>query len=308
MIKRDFGRTGWKVSAIGQGCWNIGNQWGTMDDATADRIVKTAFDSGMNLFDVAESYGDPHGVSEIRVGRAIKGFRDQIYLVSKIAWWGARTGEMVPKTTADMIRLCGHGCCGRMRTDYIDVMLCHDGTIEEPSVYIEGFEALKEEGFIREYGISTDSLDVLRKFNDAAGGQCAVVECNYSVIDTTAESTLLPYCQEQNIAVLARAPLAAGLLSARYDGESVFTDSVRQGWNRGGPNRNHFESKLAEVRRLLEIVGPDDLVKVALQYIISHPSAPVAIPGATRPEQAKSNAAAGVSVLPADRLQRLRKA
>ncbi len=176
MLYREFGGTGWEVSAIGLGTWNIGNQWGEMEDSTAHDIVRTAFDHGMNLFDVAESYGIPNGLSEIRLGRALKGIRDQVHIVSKVGNWGKRTGQGVPKTTVDMIRGCGHACLGRLRTDWIDVLLCHEGDIQDPSVYIAGFETLQMEGFIREYGISTNDLQVLKNFHATSDGKCAVVE------------------------------------------------------------------------------------------------------------------------------------
>ena len=195
MLYREFGKTGWKVSAIGQGCWNIGNQWGEMSDEQAEAIVRSAYDSGINLFDAAESYGSPNGLSEVRLGKALKNIdREKIFVISKIGHWGKRTGQGVPKTTADMIRGCGHACCGRMRIDYVDAMLCHEADIEDPSIYIEGFQRLRDEGFIREYGISTDSIDVLRKFYDVSEGECAVVELDYSLFNTKPEDELLPFC------------------------------------------------------------------------------------------------------------------
>jgi len=306
MLIRNFGKTGWKVSAIGQGCWNIGNQWGEMTDAAAEAIVKTAYDGGVNLFDVAESYGVPNGLCEIRLGKALEGIRDKVFLVSKIAFWGSRTGQKVPKTTVDMIRLCGHACCGRLRTDHIDVMLCHDATIEDPSIYIESFEALKAEGFIRQYGISTDSLEVLKKFNKTCGGKCAVLECDYSLINRAPEEGLLPYCIENGIAVLARGPVAMGLLAGKYGAETVFTDAIREKWNKGNSGRGEFEQKLAKVEKVKAAVGDANLVTTALRYVISHEAAPVAIPGATKPEQAGANAKAGDATLTHEQLAELR--
>ncbi|MBT3275292.1 MAG: aldo/keto reductase [Spirochaetales bacterium] len=306
MLYREFGKTGWKVSAIGQGCWNIGNQWGEMSDAQAERILRAAYDNGINLFDTAESYGSPNGTSELRLGSFIKRIdREKIYVVSKIGNWGKRTGQGVPKTTADMIRACGHACCGRMRTDYVDVMLCHEGDIEDPSIYIEGFKELRDEGFVHEYGISTNSVAVLTRFNDISGGECAVVELDYSLLNKEPENDILPYCIDNSIAVLVRGPLAMGLLSGRYDENTVFEDQVRSKWNRGGAARDVFEEKLSKLSTVQSKTS-DDLVTTGLRYVISHAAAPVAIPGATRPEQAISNAAAGAEVLDAEALQNLR--
>lgn len=307
MQYRPFGRTGWGVSASGLGTWNLGNQWGEIDDETAERIVRSAFDAGVNLFDVAESYGIPHGVSERRLGRAIDGFREQVYLVSKIGHWGKRTGQAVPKTTADMIRLCGHACAGRLGTDYVDLMLCHEGDIEDPATYVEGFERLREEGFVREYGISTDDVDVLETFYEESDGNCAAVEVNYSLVNTAPEEDVLPFCREHDLGVLVRGPLARGILTGKYDRDTEFTDPVREEWNEGGDRREEFEEKLANAERIQEALEPDEeLVPTALRYAMSHPADPVIIPGATTPAQAVQNATVGDRLLDDERRRELR--
>lgn len=306
MIFREFGRTGWRVSSIGLGTWNIGNQWGTIDESTAQATVGQALDCGVNLVDTAESYGLPNGLSEERLGRALVGVRHQIVLVSKIGNWGKRTGQGVPKTTVDMIRLCAHASLHRLRTDWHDVLLCHEGDVEDPSIYLEGFAALVEEGRLRAYGISTNSLEVLKRFN--RDGHCAVVQVDYSLLNRQPEADFLPYCQKQGIAVMVRGPLAKGLLSGRYDLNSTFADDVRAGYNKGGADRLSYERMLGQVDRLRAraIMAGPDMVRAALRYVISHPAAPVAIPGAKSPEQARTNAEAGESLLAEDEIAALR--
>jgi myo-inositol catabolism protein IolS len=286
------------------GTWNIGNQWGELDDATAWATVRAAFESGINLYDTAESYGVPNGLSEERLGAALAGIRHQIYVVSKIGHWGERTGQGVPKTTVDMIRLCCHASLGRLRTDWLDVVLCHEADVEDPSVYLEGFEVLKERGRIRAYGISTNDLEVLKRFS--ARGTCDVVEVDYSLIHRDPEGALLPYCEAHDIAVLVRGPLRRGLLAGKYDMDSVFTDDVRATWNAGQPGRAEFERDIAQVAKLKQVLEPgSDMVTAALRYVISHPVAPVAIPGAKSPEQARMNAAAGERALAVSEINEL---
>jgi aryl-alcohol dehydrogenase-like predicted oxidoreductase len=305
MLYRKFGKTGWQVSAIGMGTWNIGNQWGELDDTTAWSTVRAAFDSGMNLFDTAESYGIPNGLSEQRLGAALTGIRHRVYIVSKIGHWGKRTGQGVPKTTVDMIRLCAHASLGRLHTDWHDVLLCHEGDIADPTVYLEGFEALRQEGCLRAYGISTNDLGVLRRFN--ANGTCSVVEVNYSLLNRSAEAELLPYCEEHGIAVLVRGPLRKGLLAGKYNRDSVFTDTVRARWNVGQSGRSGFEADVAQVEKLIPTVAPGtEMVTTALRYVISHPAQPVAIPGCKSPQQAEMNAAAGSKGLSAADIANLR--
>jgi myo-inositol catabolism protein IolS len=304
MLYRTFGKTGWQVSAIGMGTWNIGNQWGALDDATAWATVRAAFEQGVNLFDSAESYGIPNGLSEERLGVALAGIRHRVYVVSKIGHWGLRTGQAVPKTTVDMIRLCAHASLHRLRSDWHDVLLCHEGDIQNPSIYLEAFEALKQEGRLRFYGISTDSLESLKRFN--VHGTCDMVEIDYSLVNRAAEAELLPYCQAHGIAVLVRGPLRQGLLAGKYGLYTVFSDPVRASWNRGGPGRAGYERDLMQVERVKAVLGPDeDLATLALRYVISHPALPVAIPGAKSPTQAAMNAAAGERALAADELARL---
>lgn len=305
MIYRSFGSTGWQVSSIGLGTWNIGNQWGDIDEATAYATIRTSLDHGVNLFDTAESYGIPNGLSEQRLGRALGGDRHRSYVVSKIGNFGKRTGQGVPLTTPDMIRLCTHASLHRLRTDWIDVMLCHVGDIQDPSVFLEGFEILKRDGEIREYGISTNNLEVLKRFN--ANGTCRVVEADYSLLNRQPEEEFLPYCEQNGIAVLVRGPLAMGLLSGNYTEQSVFTDSVRNGWNQDGAGRKQFEERVRKVdavRRVLE--DGEEMATAALRFVISRPSV-VAIPGAKSPEQAANNAKAGSVLFSKDQLERFNK-
>ncbi|VEP11475.1 Oxidoreductase, aldo/keto reductase family protein [Hyella patelloides LEGE 07179] len=304
MLYREFGKTGMNVSTIGMGTWNISNQWGKVDEETALATVRAAVDSGINLFDTAESYGVPNGLSEERLGKALQGIRDRVHLVTKIGRWGRRTGQMVPMTTVDMVRLCTFACLFRLKTDWVDIMLCHEGKIEDPSVYLEGFEQLKEQGYIRAYGISTDRLDVLKRFN--ANNTCSVVEVEYSLLNRAPESEFLPYCQEHDIAVLVRGPLGKGLLSGKYAPGTVFTDSVRSEWYADDKKKAKLERKLAKVEKLKSVMQPgEEMVTAAIHYVTSHPVQPVAIPGAKSPAQAIVNAKAGDALLSEEKRQEL---
>lgn len=296
MLYRKFGKTGWQVSVVGLGTWNIGNQWGELDDATAWATVRSALENGVTLFDSAESYGIPNGLSEERLGIALAGVRQKVYLVSKIGHWGKRTGQGVPKTTVDMIRLCAHACLHRLRTDWMDVVLCHEHNIQEPDIYLEAFEMLKQRGRIRAYGISTNDLEVLKRFN--VNNTCSVVQLNYSLLNRTPEADILPYCREQGIAVMVRGPLARGLLSGNYSAETVFTDSVRSGWHKDEKSQADFEFRIAQIDKLKQLVKPgQEMVQAALRYVISNPAVSAVIPGARSPDQATSNALAGAALL-----------
>lgn len=304
MLYRELGKTGLNASAIGMGTWNIGNQWGEIDEETALATIRSAFDHGINLFDTAESYGIPAGLSEQRLGKALVGIRDRVHIVTKIGRWGRRSGQLVPMTTVDMVRLCLHACLYRLRTDWIDIMLCHEGKIEDPSVYLDAFEQMKQQGYIRAYGISTDKLKVLKRFN--VNNTCSVVELDYSLLNRKAEAEFFPYCQEHGIAVLVRGPLHKGLLSGKYSSDTIFTDTVRSEWYADEASQTKLERNLAKVDRLKTLLQPgEEMVTAALRFAISHSVQPVAIPGAKSPEQAAMNARAGNQLLSDEERYRL---
>ena len=134
-----------------------------------------------------------------------------------------------------------------------------------------------------------------------------VVQVDYSLVNRTPEEELLPYCQKQAIAVMVRGPLARGLLSGRYNMDSVFEDSIRETYNKGGEERAVFEERMAKVEKIRAAVPEgEDMLATALRYVISHETDPVAIPGAKSPQQAADNAAAGSDTLGEGELARLR--
>ena len=306
MLHRTFGKTGIDISAVGLGTWNIGNQWGDIDDGTSFATIRSAFDSGVTLFDTAENYGIPGGTSEERLGIALSGIRHRVTVVSKTGNWGRRINRLIPRDFPDTIRVCVHASLHRLRTDWIDVMLCHEGEIEDPSVYIEGFEILQKEGRIRAYGISTNNLEVLKRFNEI--GTCSVVQVDYSLMNRQAEEAFLPYCQDNNIGVMVRGPLAKGLLSGKYDKSTKFTDSIRTAWHADDNAQSNFETDIERVEKIKTLAQPgQEMVQTALRYVISHPAVSVVIPGAKSPEQATMNAAAGSEVLSDDLVAKLRE-
>ena len=106
MIHRIFGKTGIDISVVGFGSWNIGGQWGDIDEGTAFTTIRAAFDSGVTLFDTAENYGIPGGTSEERLGIGLQGIRHQVTVVSKTGNWGRRIGRTIPREWPDTIRVC----------------------------------------------------------------------------------------------------------------------------------------------------------------------------------------------------------
>lgn len=295
-----------RVSAVGFGAWGIGGQWGDVPAELATATVVAAFDAGITFFDTADIYGEPEGRSEELLGEALRPVRDRVVIASKVGNWGSRYGHAVPMKHSTNVELCCDASLHRLKTDRIDLYQCHMRFPPDVGVFLEAFERLKKKGKVRAGGISTDSVEVVERFNRE--GSCAAVQLDYNVFDRTAEQDLLPYCQRSGIGVIARRPLASGLATGKFNPSTRFNDSIRSGWN-DGEERRRFEARLQVMERLRFLERPGrSMSQAALQFIISHPAVTVAIPGARTPEQARSNAAAGAATMPADELERVRQA
>lgn len=305
-----------KLSVMGLGCWNFGGQWNKVEESDAIEIIRYAIDNGINYVDVAESYGVPDGQCEMILGKALKeGYREKVFLVSKVGWYGRRTADCFnakdsiytklmrkvfnklnhfkpvdfASRTPEIVRLSGHACCGRLGTDHIDLLLCHDGNPKEPEAFIEGFRMLKKEGFIKHYGISTNSIDVLKHFYELSNGECEACECDYSLLHRNAENDIFKFCKEHNIAILTRGTLCRGLLSGKYDLNTVFKESSRQDWNVGGRNRMQYELYIKQIEKYKSTFKDSSLTQISYRFAFSKSEHPSVVIGCTNMEQIKQN-------------------
>lgn len=316
MIYHNNGALG-QLSAIGLGCWNFGGQWNKVSESEAIEIIRYAIDNGINFVDVAESYGLPDGQCEIILGKALKnGYREKVKIISKVGWFGRRTEDHfnqkrtfskrlfnlifnklfkykvfdVKKRTPELLRLCGHACCGRLQTNYIDVLLCHDSNPYDIESFITAFNILQKEGFIKHYGISTENIEVLKNFYEVSNGKCEVVECDYSLLNKSIENKFLDFCKQKNITVLTRGTLSRGLLSGKYDLNTHFNESSRLNWNRGGAARKQYEKCIMSIDKIKqELADKQDIVTAAYQYVFSNPIHPSVIVGVTSMKQIETN-------------------
>jgi len=276
MQRRTLPKTGWSISELGVGCWPLGGQYGAVEREDALNAVRCALDLGINLFDTADAYGLEPGTSEEIVGEALGPRRDEAYIATKVGNWARRAGHPFSFTHPLHVYACCDASLHRLRTDRIDLYQCHIGSLEDPSVFLEAFENLVERGKILAYGISTNSLEVLQKFNTE--GNCTICQLDYSMLNRSSEQALLPYCEQNQIGTLIRGPLAQGLLSGRYDAETTFSDTVRAKWNEG-EGRNQYLQKIAEVERIKANDPDKAMLNKALQFVLEHPAVTCVIPG-----------------------------
>jgi myo-inositol catabolism protein IolS len=302
MQYRKLGKTGWDVSAVSMGCWALGGQWGEISEDRAVDTVRAARDAGINLFDTADAYG--LGQSEVYLGKALQYDRHQVYVATKVGNWGRRLGDPLNYKSIYSILNCCDASLYRLGTDYIDLYQCHIQKPEQPELFVEAFERLVEQGKIRRYAISTDDLDALKALN--SNDECASCQIRYSILDRAAEEKLLPFCRENDIGVLLRGPISQGLLADKFTSDTRFDDQVREKWNPGGSAREQFESRLATVAKLREVLAPgQSMTHLALQFTLANPAVTCAIPGMKSPQQALDNAAAADGTLTDEQLTRI---
>lgn len=276
------------VSEIGLGCMSLGTE-----ESKAISLIHEALDRGVNFLDTADLYDA--GTNEEIVGKAIKGRRDRVILATKVGnrripgqdgWVWDASKAYILSAVKDSLR--------RLGTDYIDLYQLHGGTIEDPiDETIEAFEQLKQEGVIREYGISSIRPNVIREY--VSRSSIVSVMNQYSIVDRRGEEEVFPLLQEHQISVIARGPLASGALAANREPAKGVLD--------------YELDELLELRRKLqELDTPDrSLTQLAIRYSLAHPAVAVVIPGASSREQLLQNlAAADVPELSAEEVDLIR--
>ncbi len=294
--KRTLGKSNIDVPKIGIGLWAIGGaSWGATDDAESLRAIDAALDAGITFFDTADVYGTGH--SEELLGRAMQGRRDKFIVATKIGWLGF-DGEQ-QRSAYDTVEKLVAGVesnLRRLRTDYVDVIQSHidfrDPTME---VFLEGFQRLQRDGKVRAYGVSTSDFEYLQAFN--ADGGCATLQIDYSILNRTAEADIFPYCQEHNIGVIVRGPLAMGILTGKFGPNTQFGEGdFRQRWQETPKEREIYLQDLAKAEKLRPLAEGRTMAQLALQFVMTHPAVTVVIPGAKTIKQLEDNV--GAALLP----------
>jgi len=290
--KRILGKSGIEITEIGVGLWAAGGSaWGPTNDQESLDTIEKALDEGVNFFDTSDVYGDGH--SEKLLGRAIQGRRDRFVVATKIGWQNYDSEKnQTAYDTVDKLIAGVESNLYRLNTDYIDLLQSHisyrEATME---IFIEGFQKLQEQGKIRAYGVSTSDLEYLKAFN--ADNSCASLQVDYSILNRTPENELFPYCQENNIGVIVRGPLAMGILTGKFTPESQFSEGdFRNRWRDNADEYDIYLSDLKKVDLLRSLAAGRSLAQLAVQFVLQHPAVSTVIPGAKTTSQLRDNLAA----------------
>lgn len=295
---RSLGRTDMKVSAVSFGAWAIGGTWGPVDDETSLRALHAAIDAGVNFIDTADVYGD--GRSERLVARLRRELpRDRIFVATKA---GRRLAvQSVEGYSRQNLTSWVERSLQNLGMEAVDLLQLHcpPPTIYDHSEVFGVLDDLVVAGKIRYYGVSVETVDeALRAMRHP---RVQTVQIIYNAFRLKPAEVFFPAARKAQVGVLARVPLASGLLSGRLRADSKFSADDHRRFNREGAAFDKgetfsgvpYEIGLAAVEQLRPLVPPGvTLSQLALRFVLMDEAVSCAIPGAKTEEQARENAAA----------------
>ncbi len=294
MQYRELGRTGWKISALSFGAWAIGGSWGSTDDAESIAALHRAIDMGVNFFDSADVYGD--GRSESLLARLRRERSEQFYIATKA---GRRldphvaTGYNRTNLTAFVERSLKN-----LETDAIDLLQLHCPPTEVfymPEVF-GILDDLVQAGKLRYYGVSVEKVEEALKAIEYSNVQS--VQIIFNLFRQRPSELLFEQTKKRKVGILARVPLASGLLTGKMKPTTSFAADDHRSFNRHGEAFDRgetfsgvdYETGLQAVEELKAICPTDmSLVQFALRWILMFDAVTCAIPGVKRPAQAEEN-------------------
>jgi len=295
MNDRSFGKTGAVIGEVGQGCWQLGGDWGTVDEGTAFRILETAVETGVNFWDTADAYGG--GRSEMLIGRYLKAHAAKVFVATKLG----RGGIYPNGYTRAAVRQATEGSLRRLGVQALDLIQLHCipmAALQRGDVF-DWLRELKQEGKIRNWGASVESMDEALVCLKQEG--LASLQVIFNIFRQKPIQALFPQAQAKGVAIITRVPLASGLLSGKFTANTHFGANDHRNYNRDGEAFNVGETfaglpfeKGVELADGLKPLVPAGLTmaQMALRWILDHDAVSVIIPGASRPDQVRSNAAA----------------
>jgi aryl-alcohol dehydrogenase-like predicted oxidoreductase len=292
MIYRRFGRTDWKLSEIGYGMWGMGS-WKASDDTQSMQSLHLAVEGGVNFFDTAWGYGEGH--SERLLGHLVKAHPNtRLYTASKIPpmnfQWPARPHYRFEESYPDQhIREYTEKTLTNLGLEQIDLIQFHtwdDGWAEKEE-WQRLAEDLKKEGKVAAMGISMNRWEPENGIKAMETGLIDAVQVIYNIFDQAPEDQLFPFCQANDIAVIARVPFDEGTLTGNITRETTFPEGDWRGTYFVTENLNSSADRADLLRPL--VPGPMDMANMALRFILENKTVGTVIPGMRKPRNVKAN-------------------
>ena len=295
MLYRTLGKTGFNISEISLGTWQVGGKWGSgFDHALAERILDEALDSDINFIDTADVY--EAGESEKAVGKAIKRAGRRIYVATKC---GRQISPHVNENyTPSALRGYVEDSLKRLDLECLDLVQLHCPPTQvyyRPEIFAE-FEALKKEGKVLNLGVSVEKVEEALKAIEY--DNVTTVQIIYNMFRQRPHEYFFQRAAEKNVGLIVRVPLASGLLTGTYSINSTFGPQDHRHGNRNGEWFDKGETfsgipyeRGLEAVDLLKDLFPDEenLAPFALKWVLMHPEVSCVIPGASNSKQIQSN-------------------
>jgi aryl-alcohol dehydrogenase-like predicted oxidoreductase len=295
--KRNAGRLNRQVGVVGLGCWQLGADWGEVDESEALALLHAAADTGVDFFDTADVYGD--GRSETLVGRFLKERREDVFVATKM-------GRRLPAQTTEGYNrenfLAWNDRSRRnLGVDTVDLVQLHcpPTPVYDRDEVFDTLDEMVEQQRIAAYGVSVEKVE--EALAAIQRPHVASVQIILNAFRLKPLEEVLPKAAEAGVAIIARVPLASGLLSGKYTAATTFGADDHRNYNRNGEAFDvgetfsgvPYEVGLEAVERLRPLV-PDNatMAQFALRWIVDQPGVTVVIPGARNVEQARANSQA----------------
>lgn len=294
MNYRRLGNTELKISELSFGTWAIGGSWGKSDDQEALKGLERAMDAGVNFFDTADVYGDGH--SEELLAKATKGKEDKIHIATKFC----RAGDITdPKNYSEqaVTDYC-EASLKRLQRETIDLYQIHCPPMEilKDGRVFEVLDKLQKQGKIRHYGVSVETIEeglfCIEQTNVKA------LQVIFNIFRQKAVTELLPQAKAEGVGILARVPLASGLLTGKFTKQAQFEADDHRHFNKDGEHFNVGEtfagvefSKGVELSEQLNWIaeGRGNMTRAALRWILDHEEITTVIPGFKTVKQIEDN-------------------
>ena len=295
MQTRTLGKSGFKVSEIGLGCWQLGGDFGPLNDEKAHDILAAADQSGITFWDTADVYGG--GVSEQRIAAYLHREANHIIVASKVGKGGGLFPNDYEKQS---VRACVEQSARRLNVDTIDLVQLH---CVPPEVLKAGdilawMEDFQDQGLIRAFGASVETLD--EALFAARHPRLTSLQIIFNLFRQNAISELFPLAEANEVGIIVRLPLASGVLSGTMSADRQFAKSDHRHYNRHG---EHFsvgetfsgvpmETAVGFVETMKAwLPNGMSMAEMAIRWILDYPAVSTVIAGATRPDQVIQNAA-----------------
>ena len=302
MEQRELGRTGRAVSVVGLGTWQLGADWGDVSEEAARGVLEASAEEGVTFFDTADVYGD--GRSEQHVGRFLAAHPDEgIVVATKM---GRRADQVPESYVLDNFREWTDRSRRNLGVERLDLVQLHcppTAVVTDDATY-DALDTLVEDGAIAAYGLSVETVD--QALAAIARPHVASIQIILNAFRLKPLERVLPAAVEAGVGIVARVPLASGLLSGRYDANTTFAQDDHRSYNRDGSAFDvgetfsgvDFETGVTaagEFTALVDRAAPRGLTpaQAAIAWIWQQPGVSSVIPGARNAEQARANAAAG---------------